>query len=347
MKSTFAVLAALIALASAAPARRQCSTSSSATAVPTTTPAPTSTEPGSGVTTSVAPTTTPSASGGGGGSSSAIFSVYADVGISADAWPSVSDMGDWNDLLLAFWLSDGRGAFDISAVWAGMDSGSKKSVIDAYHAAGKKIRVSIFGATDMPIQHSGDPTAIAQQVAQFVKDNSLDGVDVDYEDSGSFNANGDGENFLITLTKELRNQLPSPQYTISHAPQSPYFTTANWYPQGAYLKVHQEVGDLIDFYNVQFYNQGQGMYESCTSLIDGDSSTIAGTSVEEIIKSGIPAAKLIVGKPSDSTQASNGYIDPTTLGGCVSNASTQPGGVMSWQWSSAPASWIAAAKGNL
>jgi len=164
--------------------------------------------------------------------------------VTADTWPTPADLGDWNDFLVAFYLTDCRNAFDIAAVWEGMDAAKKEQIISDYHAAGKKIRVSLFGATDMPLKHGGDPVAIGKQISQFVKDNMLDGVDVDYEDSESFNAAGDGENFLITLTKTLREELPAP-YVISHAPQSPYFTTAGWYPQGAYNKVHAEVGSMI------------------------------------------------------------------------------------------------------
>ena len=32
------------------------------------------------------------------------------------------------------------------------------------------------------------------------------------------------------------------------------------------MKVHEEVGNLIDFYNVQFYNQGDTQYNSYTEL---------------------------------------------------------------------------------
>ncbi|KAH7106759.1 glycoside hydrolase [Auriculariales sp. MPI-PUGE-AT-0066] len=339
MKSTFAAVLALAALAAAAPARRQCSAS---TATPTATPTPTETTS----TPQTDPTTPPVSGGGGGSVSGPIFSVYADEGIDANAWPSSADLGDWNDLILSFWLSDGRGGFDTSAVWAGLNDTQKDAILADYHGAGKQLRVAIFGATDLPLKHGGDPVAIAGQVAQFVKDNKLDGVDVDYEDSESFNAAGDGETFIINLQKELRNQLPSP-YIISHAPQSPYFTNNGMYPQGAYVKVHSEVGSTIDFYNVQYYNQGPGMYEDCDSLFNGGGSTIAGTSVNEMIKGGIPADKIVVGKPGSSTDASNGYIAPAALGDCVKQNADKPRGVMSWQWKNAKADWIAAARGDL
>lgn len=49
-----------------------------------------------------------------------------------------------------------------------------------------------------------------------------DGADVDYEDYPAFQS-GAAEPWLISFTKQLRNNLPSP-YIISHAPVAPWFT---------------------------------------------------------------------------------------------------------------------------
>jgi len=65
-------------------------------------------------------------------------------------------------------------------------------------------------------------------------------------------ANGKAEQWLITYTKALRQNLPNG--IITHAPVAPWFSPI--YTAGAYTKVHKEVGDMIDWYNVQFYNQG-------------------------------------------------------------------------------------------
>jgi len=62
--------------------------------------------------------------------------------------------------------------------------------------------------------------------------------------------NNNAEAWLIPFQKELRSLLPSP-YLITHAPVAPWFTSAPDYESGAYVKIHQEVGDGIDFYNVQ------------------------------------------------------------------------------------------------
>lgn len=107
---------------------------------------------------------------------------------------------------------------------------------------------------------------------------------------------------------ELRRLLPSP-YLISHAPVAPWFTSANDYASGAYVKIHQEVGNGIDFYNVQFYNQGHGVYEDCTSLITDSGNDWPSTSVMELNwYAKVPLEKIVLGKPLDSGAADNGFV---------------------------------------
>ena len=128
-----------------------------------------------------------------------------------------------------------------------------------YSNAGVKLLVSAFGATQEPTSLGVDPVDCANKLSQFVKDNLFDGVDIDWEDTPAFQK-GVGEDWLITLTKTLRNNL-GPDAIITHAPQGPYFSKG-LYPKDAYLTVEQQVGSMIDFYNVQFYNQGEGIYDT-------------------------------------------------------------------------------------
>ena len=77
------------------------------------------------------------------------------------------------------------------------------------------------------------------------------GIDVDFEDLSAFDAGtGSAENWLITFTQQLRTLLPQGQYIISHAPLAPWFAPNLW-GGGGYLKVHNSVGSLVDWYNVQ------------------------------------------------------------------------------------------------
>jgi chitinase len=119
-----------------------------------------------------------------------------------------------------------------------------------YNNAGKKILVSAFGATEFPTG-SQDPVQCATKLGNFVLENNLDGADIDYEDNTAMN-NGLGEAWLIAFTRQLRSIIPG--YIITHAPQAPYFCK-ECYKNGGYITVHEQVGDLIDFYNIQFYNQ--------------------------------------------------------------------------------------------
>ena len=177
--------------------------------------------------------------------------------------------------------------------------------------------VSAFGATEMPT-HT-DPVTTAQGLAQFVKDYDLDGADIDYEDNEAMEA-GKGEAWLISFTKELRRQLPN--HIITHAPQGPYFKD-EYYPQGGYVTVHQEVGDLIDFYNVQFYNQGNTQYNSYEELFTHSSGFFSNTSVNEIMGRGVPANKIVVGKPATPGDAMNtGYVNSADLGSWIERAYT-------------------------
>ena len=127
--------------------------------------------------------------------------------------------------------------------------------------------ISSGGSTEMPYSESyftqNDPVKLANTLASLVKTYNLDGVDIDWEDDWSnhnpgmtgYGANrvagsGPAIPWLVTLTKTLRQLLPrSEGYTISHAPQAPYFALG-------YGKFHQLAGDCIDFYNIQYYNQG-------------------------------------------------------------------------------------------
>lgn len=67
--------------------------------------------------------------------------------------------------------------------------------------------------------------------------------------------NGKAEQWLIDYTNALRQELPSGQYILTHAPVAPWFSKAA-YKSGAYVTIDQKAGDSIDWYNIQFYNQG-------------------------------------------------------------------------------------------
>jgi hypothetical protein len=252
----------------------------------------------------------------------------------------------YNYVCLTFWTC-AAGPVDMAIVWSNPmnfigagEFGSSNQEIQTnmkgnYSSGGVKLMISAFGATEYPTTSGYDATTCATKLAQFVIDNQFDGVDIDYEDTPAFAA-GTGEQWLITLTTVLRQKLPA-NAIITHAPQAPYFGGKSLYPNNAYLAIDQAVGSMIQFYNIQFYNQGVGIYDTAEGLFNISGGWAPGTSVNEIIAAGVPADKIVVGKPVTTSDANNAWMSAASLSDALVANYHYNGwraGVMFWQFSS-------------
>jgi hypothetical protein len=135
----------------------------------------------------------------------------------------------------------------------------------------------------------------------------------------------------------LRKLLPQGQYLITHAPGAPYFTGASNYKNGGYRAVHKAVGSLIDWYNIQFYNQGINSYDSYDLLFSVSGNWFIETAVDELIKfGGIPHQKIVIGKPATAADLlGTGLVDPVNLGKWGNQYFQLTGvcfGIMTWQF---------------
>ena len=83
-------------------------------------------------------------------------------------------------LYLAFWMS--HAVADNAQNWAEMDNATRAAIQSDLRAGGVRLMVSAFGATEQPTTAGDDPVATAQALAQWVKEQGLDGVDCDFED---------------------------------------------------------------------------------------------------------------------------------------------------------------------
>lgn len=271
---------------------------------------------------------------------------------------------DWHSILSFLCLS---GPFDQALEWTSIDDTTRTSAKSAYKDAGISLMVSAFGSTDEPTSSGADAAGTAKTMAAWVKQYGLDGIDVDYEDFNAINA-ADGkaevtplrpfhtleslsntlmspQQWLITFTQTLRAALPAGQYLLTHAPVAPWFSPM--YTAGAYTKVNTEVGSLIDWYNVQFYNQGATEYTTCDGLLTASSSTYPSSSVFEINSvAKVDLNKILIGKPVTTADANTGYMSADTLAGCVATAKGKgwSAGVMAWEYPDATAKWIAAVR---
>ncbi|KAJ6518858.1 glycoside hydrolase family 18 protein [Mycena sanguinolenta] len=272
--------------------------------------------------------------------------IYSDKFVSGVTGPPpVADVTGFNVFLLSFLLIEG--AWDKAEEWTTLSAADRATIKAQYAAAGIKVMVSAFGSDDVPTSTNVDPIAMANTMGNWVIEFGLDGIDVDYEDFNAFDA-GDGkaEEWLISFTTQLRTILPQGQYIITHAPVAPWFSPNIW-GGGGYLRVNEAVGSLIDWYNVQFYNQGVSEYTTCTGLLTASSSTWPESALFQIGANGVPLSNLVIGKPANG-DANSGFMDAATLATCVAQAKNEgwTAGAMAWEWPDAAASWISSVRGS-
>ncbi|KAF9073324.1 glycoside hydrolase family 18 protein [Rhodocollybia butyracea] len=269
------------------------------------------------------------------------FVVYSDKFVSGlTGPPPVADVKGFNVFAMSFLLLEG--AFDKAEEWVQLTAAQRASIKSEYAAAGITLVVSAFGSTDAPTSTGANPVTTANTFAAWVIEFGLDGIDVDYEDFNAFDA-GTAEAWLISFTTQLRKMLPQGKFLLTHAPVAPWFSPNIW-PSGGYLAVHKSVGSMIDWYNVQFYNQGTTEYTTCAGLLTASSSTWPQSALFQIAANGVTLNKLVIGKPATTAdEDSGGFIAPTTLATCVEQAKNKgwSAGVMVWEYPDAAATWIA------
>lgn len=274
------------------------------------------------------------------------FVVYHDIWLqNQDSQiPDPSDLKGFNVLNLSFLMLSG--ATDQALVWQQLSDSERQAIKAKYAAAGISLMVSAFGSTDAPTSAGADAIKTANSMAAWVKKYDLDGIDVDYEDFDAVGANtNNAAQWLADFTSQLRKQLPEGQFFITHAPVAPWFSDAD----GVYRIFNQKAGSQVDWYNVQFYNQGSSEYTTCGGLFDKSSSAWPSTSVFELnSKHGLPLDKIVVGKPGVSGDAANGFINTVELAACAAEAASKGwnGGIMVWEYrpGKVDSSWISAVR---
>jgi len=115
-----------------------------------------------------------------------------------------------------------------------------------------------------------------------------------------------------------------------------YFRFGPNYKGGGYLQVHQMVGSLIDWYNVQFYNrqsptvplfwyltcqaEGPNEYTTCKNLLTTSSNNAPQSALFQIAANGVPLSKLVIGKPAIPSDADSGVMSTSLLADCLRQA---------------------------
>ena len=66
--------------------------------------------------------------------------------------------------------------------------------------------------------------------------------------------------------------------------------------------------------------EGVTEYTTCTGLLTTSSAAWPKTALFQIIASGVPSSKVVLGKPATAADTVTGYVSPSTLASCVSQA---------------------------
>lgn len=267
--------------------------------------------------------------------------------------------GGFNCVVIAFLLT--TGPTDLLEGWATLDPGVRNATLAAAHAAGAVLMLSAGGASEEPYNRmSGQEYGAA--AGRAAVDLSLDGVDFDLENlAPGFNfgplKGQELVDWLVDATTAARAAM-GPDRLLTHAPQAPYFGPlggSGWVgPSGGYTAVWHAAQGALDWFFIQFYNQGD-CYDSSVSLFTdsgaGGLCVFPGTSVGELAAMGVDKRAIVVGKPLLEEDADTGYVAAATLGQWVRAAAGAPlawrSGAFIWSWeATAGPAWVAAVFGK-
>lgn len=260
--------------------------------------------------------------------------------------PGYTDEKIYNYLSFGFWKCADVPT-EAALVWSkpieffGEDSifGKTKPEIQqnlkAKYVSGKvQVLASAFGSQEMPTSSGYSWQDCANGLASFVLENKLDGCDISWQDTAAL-LDGSGVKWLNSFNNHLRKLLPN--HTIVHSPMAGYFND-KFFTKGSYLDVSTQEGKNINFFNIQYFNQGTSMYKNYTELFIASSGAYPGTAVAELVRAGVQQSKIVVTKPvTPSDISGSGWIDGSVLGSLVSQAYDDFqwfSGVALWQYSS-------------
>lgn len=223
-----------------------------------------------------------------------------------------------------------------------------------------------IGKYNNSIQESA--TALGNDLASLLLSNNIKGIDFDIESipvsqsgqiipsnlgdlkrysknlKSSYNGNYDDiYNYLGYMSKAVKDKGIT---TVSHAPQPPYFypfLSGSW--KQLYYNVDKYFGQYIDFYNIQYYNNGD--YNSQSLLFTDD--TYFDASVNQLITANngepvglntIESNKIVLGEAIDANWPGDNKQNWLDLTGFVQNQRNSSnsnlakwynvGGIMTW-----------------
>ena len=240
------------------------------------------------------------------------------------------------------------GSVDALQTWELTDEAAKKEVLAYAHSKGAKILLSAAGSTEAIEDFFGsDPLAngieYGTEMAKRAITLGLDGVDFDMElTPQNYAPFESGEFQKFTKGCALGVNTVDLNLIVSFAPQGPYFATWTRDPELGYTALMKDDSLKIDFVNIQFYNQGDKFYTTYdTQFIQGiddpkNNMYTSQSAIDEMIKNGVPAEKILLGKPMTSTDGYSGFTSSSNMLDWTcrywKESGNKIGGFMAWMY---------------
>jgi hypothetical protein len=109
----------------------------------------------------------------------------------------------------------------------------------------------------------------------------------------------------------LRKLLPF--HIISHSIQN-YHLDRTQYRGGSYARVISTVGNLLDFYNIQYYGRQHTNFDTYQELFVDSGTEFTNISVTQLVAQGFDIEKIVIAKPVRLYDAQGaGFLEPSAL----------------------------------
>lgn len=303
--------------------------------------------------------------------------VYVGYWLEIDTFDSFIEVAHTNGVthvILEFIVLDGFDLTDIVKAdtigcWCNLSLKEQTDILNKMKGYGMTLMASFGGATSFTngfqcVLNSltyADPANLAKELVKICCDNQIYAIDLDIEYFPTTSVYYDTDN-LVNYAGVLSQKIKefgkeriqnikasdfNPEvndFIVSHAPQTPYFNSPLF--GYVYSNIEKKYGTYIDFYNIQYYNQGD-CYTTYKSIFEDDIFFYA--SVKQLINApdvnctDIPPYKIVLGKATEQ-ETDSGFVplystDATvnTMTKFVNKALTavpeiEWGGIMVWMF---------------
>jgi chitinase len=175
-----------------------------------------------------------------------------------------------------------------------------RSDIDRLHGQGRKVVLSVGGQNGtVVVDDAAAASAFADTTVALMESYGFDGVDIDLENAPNLQ-------YMTSALRQIRDRAGA-GFVLTMAPETLYVQ-----PGGSYLRLIDEVRDLITVVNTQYYNSGAMLGRDGRVYNQGTVDFI--TAQADILLDGhLRPDQVGLGLPASPGGAGSGYVSPALV----------------------------------